>query len=183
VAAALLLNATPLANRDYLSRRYGPAVDEEVFREALTHVPGRCWLVVPDDEDRGSRGSLEVMKRYAEIAREASSADAGPRLIGLSEFLRQWKADGASGAAHRDADRCWFFYSGSYCHDGFEGEPPRTCSEVLERVPFERVWSRDVEYRSHRLVSRPKRVAAPWYEPHLVLSLYRLGTPSEHEGG
>jgi hypothetical protein len=167
--AALLasaLVATPLANHEYLARRYGPAVDEEVFRAALAHVPQRCWLIVPDDEDRGGRGSLEVMKRYAEIAREMPADGAPPvRLIGLSAFLREWRGD---------REGCWYFYRGSYCNDGFDGNPPAACSEILERAPFVHVWGREVEYRSHRLVSRPKRVAAPWYDPHLEITLSRL---------
>jgi hypothetical protein len=150
-------------------------VDEEAFREALAHVPRSCWVVVPDDEDHSSRGSLEVMKRYVEIAGAPSGNGAAPRLIGLSAFLRELPRQ----IAGRGGEGCWFFYRGSYCHDGFEGNPPLACSEVLERAPFERVWSREVEYRSHRLVSRPKRVAAPWYEPRLALSLYRLGKTPE----
>jgi hypothetical protein len=45
---------------------------------------------------------------------------------------------------------------------------------LLEQAPFAPVWSRTVEYRSHRLISRPQRTASPWYEPQLELSLYRL---------
>ncbi|MBX3025921.1 hypothetical protein KF840_13520 [bacterium] len=172
VVLGLLVAATPLLNRDYLARRYGPAVDEEVFREALTQVPGQCALIVPDDGD--ARGALEVMKRYVEIARTAPppAGGASPRLVGLSAFLRDWRDGGAM------PDGCWFFYRGSFCHDGFEGTPPADCAALLARAPFEPVWSRAVEYRSHRLVTRPARVAAPWYEPRLELTLYRLRTPS-----
>jgi hypothetical protein len=175
-ALALLLLATPLANREYLSRRYGPAVDEEAFREALARVPRPCRLIVPDDEERGSRGSLEVMKRYVEIALDTPTTAGGspPPLIGLSAFLRE---QSSGGAAHHGGEACWYFYRGSYCHDGFEGDPPAACSEVLDRFPSELVWSRDVEYRSHRLITRPGRTAAPWYEPRLALSLYRIAKP------
>jgi hypothetical protein len=78
---------------------------------------------------------------------------------------------------------CWYFYRGSYCHDGFEGVPPPACRRVLERAPFEAVWSRDVEYRSHRLVSRPKRTVSPWYEPRLTLTLYRLKEDGDRSAG
>jgi hypothetical protein len=170
LAVVIWLVATPLFNRDYLAIRYGPAVDEEVFRAALTQVPGECRLVVPDDPGL----HLDVMKRYVEIAREVSSwnRETPPpsNLVGVSTFLRDWRSD----------DRgCWYFYRGSYCHDGFEGIPPIECGEVLDRAPFEPVWGREVEYRSHRLVSRPGRTVSPWYEPRLELSLFRLkGTDS-----
>jgi hypothetical protein len=165
LAVVIWLVATPLFNRKYLAIRYGPAVDEEVFRAALTHVPAGCRLVVPDDPEI----HLDVMKRYVEIAREVSSQDRETpppsNLVGVSTFLRDWRL--------KD-DGCWYFYRGSYCHDGFEGIPPSECGEVLDRVPFEPVWSRKVEYRSHRLVSRPGRTISPWYEPRLELSLFRL---------
>jgi hypothetical protein len=177
LAVVLVLVATPLVNRDYLALRYGPVVDGEVFREALTRVPQECTLVVPDDAERAPAGSLDVAKRYAEIAHEVSApGSGGPRLVELSTFLRAWEA--AAAAGQRGMRGCWFFYRGSYCHDGLDGDPPAACREVLDRVPFEKVWSREVEYRSHRLVSRPKRLVAPWYDPRLELSLYRLTNTS-----
>jgi hypothetical protein len=171
LAVVIWLLATPLLNRDYLGIRYGPAVDEEVFRAALTHVPAECRLVVPDDPEL----NLDVMKRYVEIARDVSLRDrhtpSPSSLVGVSTFLRDWRPD---------SEGCWYFYRGSYCHDGFEGIPPSACREVLDRASFEPAWSREVEYRSHRLVSRPKRTIEPWYEPQLSLSLYRLnGTVSK----
>jgi hypothetical protein len=164
VAVVIWFVATPLLNRDYLSIRYGPAVDEEVFREALTHVPRECRLIVPDDPEY----HLDVLKRYAEITRDVSrnhpQTPSPSSIVGVSTVLR-----------HPPRDGCWYFYRGSYCHDGFEGVAPIECRDLLEREPFELVWSREVEYRSHRLISRPQRMVSPWYEPRLRLSLYRLG--------
>jgi len=157
-----LFLATPLLDRDYLGLQYGPAVDEETFRRALTHVPANCRLIVPDDQQH-----FDTLKRYVEIARDVASRNAdapSPEdLVGLSRALRNSPRDG-----------CLYFYRGSYCHDGFEGIAPAECRELLEREGAVEVWSREVEYRSHRLVTRPRRKAAPWYERNLRLSLYRL---------
>jgi len=165
---AMWIAATPLLNLGYLNIRYGPAVDEEVFRDALTRVPAGCRLIVPDDPEI----HLDVLKRYIEIARDVAvgnpSSLPASSIVGISSVLR----DPIRG------DDCWYFYRGSYCHDGFEGIAPPECAELLDREPFQLVWSRDVEYRSHRLISRPKRTISPWYEPRLTLSLYQVSADS-----
>lgn len=171
IVAALWMLATPLLERDYLALRYGPAVDEAVFREALLQVPEGCRLIVPDDPET----FFDVFKRYAEIARDVSAhhprAPVPGRIVAMSEALRDPPRGG-----------CWYFYRGSYCHDGFEGIAPPTCQRLLESAPFAPAWSRTVEYRSHRLVTRPRRAVAPWYEPHLELRLYQWrGPPAGQE--
>ncbi len=167
IGFAMAMLVTPVVNRGYLGLRYGPAIDEAVFREALTQVPSECELIVPDDDRE-----LDVVKRYVEITREVfvvrRDTPAPGSVIGLSKFLAERRRSPAG---------CRFFYRGTYCHDGFEGDPPPGCREIVERYGFEPVWSRTIVYRSHRLVSRPGRAARPWYEASLVLTLFKAGGP------
>ncbi len=163
LGAGLMMLATPMLNLDYLGRHYGPAIDEQVYREALTQIAPECEVIVPDDDK-----ALDVLKRYFEITREVfeERRDTPPphRVVGLSTFLGR----------SEPLEACSYFYRGTHCHDGFDGQPPEECRQLLGRYDADPVWSRDVEYRSHRLVSRPGRKVSPWYEPSLTLTLFRL---------
>ncbi len=178
--------ATPLFFRGYLSRRYGPRVEEEAFREALEKVPDGCGLVAPDDQaDMASQGggTIEILRRYVYIAEEArarseSSLDAR-RVMGVTPFLESIdrrgelppvpQSDPERGGTHPP---CWYYFRGSYCYTGFSGSGSRSCAELERRVVLAPVFTRDILYISHRLVTRPDLRDRPLYDPaqRLVLA-------------
>ncbi len=176
--------ATPLYFRSYLARQYGPRVEEEAFREALRRVPDDCGLVVPDDDsdDQGG-GTIEIQRRYAYIAEEAAAegeSHVGPeRVIGASAFLRS-AADRralppvATPAAKRAEPACWYYFRGSYCYTGLQGQGSAVCAELERDAVLEPILARRILYISHRLVTRPDLSDGPLYDPDQSLVLSKI---------
>jgi hypothetical protein len=177
--------ATPLVFHSYLSRRYGPSMEEEAFRAALRQVPDRCGLVVPDDEtelEHQGGGTIEILTRYMHIADEAAarfeSVVDGTRIAGVTSFLKSTTGQTRLppvpllGVEETERTPCWYYFRGSYCYTGVDGHPSTACADLERRATLEPVLSRDILYISHRLVTRPDLREPPLYDPtqRLVLS-------------
>jgi hypothetical protein len=185
-AAVLAVVVTPLANRDYLARRYQNTVDEQAFLAALRVVPADCGLVVPDDE--ASSGEVFVRYRYmVEEAVRRRELDMDPlRVVGLDEFRSALRKVGRlprysevemrryQVLADDAGPSCWYFYEGTYCAPGLPNFPTTRCHEFLDVEPHRQVATWPVEFWSHRLISRPDLRVPPFYDPRRVLALYEL---------
>lgn len=172
VAVAML--ATPLLNRDYLARTYGPSQEYRVFSDFLRTVSGACLVVVPDDEDltETASGSMEILGRYYAIAEEASAAGlsriTSENLVGTSRFL----------AGERTSD-CVLHFRGVACFDGGPVEPVSGCDDLAELYELERIDSTPVEFFSHRLVARPHWRKPPLYDPDFTFDVFRVTGPKD----
>jgi len=186
-----LCMATPLVFRDYLARRYGPRMEEEAFLEALRLIPGECALVVPDDEadmERQSGGTIEIMRHYTFVAEEAAARREScvrlTRIVGITYFLNSTANSGVFPSLppllpgepddDRAAPNCWYYFRGSYCYTGFDGNGSASCAALERRANLEQVWSRDIFYISHRLVTRPDLRDPPLYDPEQRLVLSKI---------
>lgn len=99
------LLAMPLIHHAPLSTRYLEIIENDRFNALLARLPnGVRWIIVPDDEllRRVAGSTLEVMHKYAVIL-AARPAAAQVTLVGLTEYLEQWRPEDCAGGA------CVFF--------------------------------------------------------------------------
>ncbi len=173
--------STAVLAQPYLARRYGAATEEQAFREALSIIPRRCGVIVP--EEKGGSHSVEINARYAHIAEEASRSEqatiSGEQVLGLHEFERE-SGGGELPVVRRRHQQpaggapCWYYFHGSYCYTGLFGNPPGDCAALERRLILEPVFSQDILYLSYRLVTRPDLRDPPLYNPAQTLVLYRV---------
>ncbi len=180
LAIVAVCAATPLVLHDYLSRRYGPRAEEEVFRAALAQVPGDCAVVVPDDDSEGDGqrgGTIEIRQRYVYIGAEVaavSQSPSTPRIVGVTSFLKAIGAGSELPPTDSAGAPCWYYFRGSYCYTGVDGHAPTSCTELERRAVLQPVLTRDILYISHRLITRPDLRHPPFYDPAQRLELSRI---------
>jgi hypothetical protein len=169
LAAAVV--ATPLLSRDYLAVEYGHRLDEPVFRRALEAIPQGCSLIVPDDEgDEQAGGTVEIGRRYAEIAREAGRYP-DLRIVGVVTARDLIESEGLPPG-------CWYLFEGAHCYFGYFDAPSAVCREVLSLVDAQPVLSEKIDYVHHRLIVRPDLAETLLRQPGMTLTLYRLAPRS-----
>ncbi len=184
IGVALLVLSSPVRAHRYLAREYGPRAEEQVFREALRRVPDKCTLVVPDDVrelGRENLGTIEIEARYELVAAEQAGVDGhSPQdIVGVTTFLDALKQHGWPRGPAGGAPLCYWFFEGSYCYTGSNGTPSASCRELLARLHSRQVLDKQIEYVSHRFVTRPDLRTPPLYDPRQHLRLLELSAPPD----
>lgn len=128
VALAWMI-ALPFQYRTNLGDRYLETVEHDLFRSAITLLPGTVnRVVVPDDVplERIAHSTIEAMNKYRMIT--AAARVSGLELVGATRFLEQPEEFDCS------HDNCVLF-SGAFCLD----LPPywfarETCAALRQRL-------------------------------------------------